>query len=148
MHVASIVSTDSGAAVLLSPEPHLVDPVVLPIFIGGTEALSMDLRVKGDRYPRPLTHDLLDNALFALGSKVLQARVTKLAGTTFFGAVIVANGASTIELDARPSDAIALAVGNDAPIFVAPDVMARAAMSKRELLEGTKGRKAGDPTML
>lgn len=146
--IDSVIPTESGGAVLLSPEPEADDARILPVFVGGTEALSIRLRVRDERFPRPLTHDLLDSALRALDARVQEARITKLVGTTFHGALLVSRRDGVLELDARPSDAVAMALGSDAPIFVAREVLDRAAVSRKELLEGQKTRQPGDPTML
>jgi bifunctional DNase/RNase len=146
--IDSLVPTDSGAAVLLSPEPEAEDARILAIFIGGTEALSIQLRLRAERYPRPLTHDLLDSSLTAFDAKVREARITKLVGTTFIGALVITRKDDVVELDARPSDAIALALGSEAPIFVAREVLDRSAISRKELEGWTKARRPGDPTLL
>lgn len=117
--------------------PHGGDAVLLveegkrravPIFIGGTEALSIQLRLKKQPFTRPLTHDLLDSSIQKLGGKVESVRVDKIEKNVFYGTLVILNGGQRLELDARPSDAIAMAVGNGVPIFVARTVIDHAGL--------------------
>lgn len=108
----------------------------IPVFLGGTEGLSLQLRLDGQRYPRPLTHDLLDTVLVELGARVHSARVEKLESNTFFGTLVVLDGDRLVELDSRTSDAVAMALGNGAPIFVARDVLETAGISM-DMVEAT-----------
>jgi bifunctional DNase/RNase len=123
MNVLEVAETAQGNAVLLGGDG---EDLVLPIFVGGTEALSIRLRLEGDRYPRPLTHDLLDGLVKQLGGTLWKVHVDELRGHTFVGKVFVRQGDRIVEVDARPSDAIALALGSKAPIFVARDVLVSA----------------------
>lgn len=100
----------------------------LPIFIGGTEALSIQLRLKKQPFVRPLTHDLLDASIRKLGGKVESVRVDKIEGNVFHGTLVLSSGDQRFELDARPSDAIAVAIGNDVPIHVARSVLDHAGL--------------------
>lgn len=145
----SVAETAVGMVVLLADDPDPAKARLLPIFIGGTEALSIQNRLEGRRFPRPLTHDLYDRTLSALGGRVVEARVLRLEGTTFIGAVYVEReGGELVEIDARPSDAIALAIGNDAPIHVAEKVLAAAGVTKEELDRGSMPSERGNPTLL
>jgi bifunctional DNase/RNase len=138
-----------GTVVLLADDPDPEKARLLPIFIGGTEALSIQTRLEGKRFPRPLTHDLYDRSLAELGARVVEARVLRLEGTTFIGAIVLeTHDGRVVEVDARPSDAIALAVGNDAPIHVAEPVLAAAGVTKEQLDRGTPTPGRGNPTML
>lgn len=100
----------------------------LPIWIGDLEAHAIEWRWKKQKYPRPLTHDLLDATLSALGAKIERVDVVDLRDNVFYGRLTVrdAKGATHF-IDARPSDCIALAVGASLPIYVAPRVLAAAA---------------------
>lgn len=102
----------------------------LPILIGELEASAIDLRLKKQKYPRPLTHDLLDATLAAAGAKIERVEVVDLRDNVFYGRLTLrdAQGA-THAIDARPSDCIALAVGAGLPVFVAPHVLAAAALA-------------------
>jgi len=97
--------------------------VFVPIFIGGTEALSIVLRHERRRFERPLTHDLLDAVLRELGGELLKVHVDALKGDRFVGTVYVRHAGRVAALDARASDAIALALGSRVPIFVAREVI-------------------------
>lgn len=123
-------SGEFGHAVLLV---HPSEDVVVPIYIGGTEALSIQLRLEHQKFTRPLTHDLLDTLVTQLGGKMLRAQVNALKSGVFVGSVIFDEGGRILELDARPSDAIALAIGNRVPIYVAKDVVAEAGIRPGEI---------------
>jgi len=116
----------NGASAVLLVEDGT--KVALPIFIGGTEALSIHLRLDKQKFTRPLTHDLFDSAVAKLGGHVESVRVDKLENNVFLGTVVLAGGSGNIDLDARPSDAIAIALGNGAPIHVAREVLERAGL--------------------
>ncbi len=104
----------------------------LPIWIGPFEAEAITLQLQGTEVPRPLTHDLLKNAIETLGGEVMHVLINGLERNTYFARVILDVDGSTVELDSRPSDAIALAVRVSAPIYVADDVMDKAAMEPEE----------------
>jgi bifunctional DNase/RNase len=128
---ATVVPTGTGAAVLLLDEES---DRVLPIFIGGTEATSIDLRLKGEAPIRPLTHDLFDASLARLGASLVKVHVDSLRDGIFIGSVFVREaGGRVIRIDARPSDAIALAIGNKVPIYVAREVLDEAGITRDEL---------------
>lgn len=100
----------------------------LPIVIGYVEAQAIDRFVKGQTFPRPLTHDLLASLVEATGCKVDRVDITELRDGTFYAMVRLDRPDGTAaEVDARPSDAIALAVVAKAPIFVSEDVLEAAA---------------------
>ena len=105
---------------------------LLPIFIGGTEALSIQLRHEHQKYQRPLTHDLLDSVVRELKGEIVKVHVNELKDNVYLGAVFVRDGSRVAEIDARPSDAIALALGSEVPIFVAQKVLTAAGMPKAE----------------
>jgi bifunctional DNase/RNase len=131
MKVADVVPTSQGNAVLLTDE---AEERMLPIFVGGTEALSIQLRLDAKRYERPLTHDLLDNLVGKLGGDLVKVQVDEIRGSVFVGSVFVRQAGKIISVDARPSDAIALALGRRAPIFVASKVMDASSVKKRDLM--------------
>ena len=101
-------------------------PRTFPILIGIFEATSIDRRVKGFEAPRPLTHDLLETIMSDLGGSLVKIHVDDLKGDTYVGTVFVKHGAEVRHFDARPSDSIALALGNGVPIFVSEAVLKRA----------------------
>ena len=142
MHVLEVAATPAGAAVLLVGGD---EARVLPIFIGGTEALSIRLRLDKERFQRPLTHDLLDALVGRLGGSVWKVHVDELRGTTFVGTVFVRQGDRVIDVDARPSDAIALALGSGVPIYVSRKVVESAGLSKKDLEERGEGALEAPP---
>ena len=89
-----------------------------PIVIGIIEIFVIDRRLKGIKPPRPMTHDLLDNIIENLGSKVEKIVINDLRDHTFFAKISLLLNGKTIEIDSRPSDAIALGVVSKAPIYV------------------------------
>ncbi|NOX56919.1 MAG: bifunctional nuclease family protein [Planctomycetes bacterium] len=87
-----------------------------PILIGIFEATSIDRAVRGERAPRPLTHDLLKNVIEELGGEVQDVVVTNLIDHTYYAVIRVRKDGELIEIDSRPSDAIALSVHYDPPL--------------------------------
>ncbi|MQG67836.1 MAG: bifunctional nuclease family protein [SAR202 cluster bacterium] len=100
----------------------------LPIWIGPNEAEAIALKLQDVDVPRPLTHDLLSSVLEAVGASVNRIIVSDLTNDTFFAKIVVAYNDSTVEIDARPSDAIALAVRTKAPIFAEDEVLEKASV--------------------
>lgn len=96
---------------------------MLPIWIGLFEAQAIVSQMRESKFPRPMTHDLLKSAIEAAGYRVAKVRVTKLEEKTFYAALDLTNDSGTVEVDARPSDAIALALRAEAPIYVADQVL-------------------------
>ncbi|MHC4470352.1 MAG: bifunctional nuclease family protein [Planctomycetota bacterium] len=94
-----------------------------PIVIGFYEASAIDRRVRGVGTPRPMTHDLLGNAVEALGGRILKIVVNRLHENTFYARLHIQKDGEEIEIDCRPSDAIALAVQAEVSIFVAETVI-------------------------
>ena len=94
-----------------------------PIVIGNNEALAIDRRLKGKETPRPLTHDLLANVIENMGGSVDRIEINDLQAHTFFARIMIRQNGRTIEIDSRPSDAIALGIATVVPIFVAEHVL-------------------------
>jgi bifunctional DNase/RNase len=94
-----------------------------PIVIGIFEATSIDRRVKGITNPRPLTHDLVANTVESMGGEVQDVFINDLREHTYFAKLRVRQEGELVEIDCRPSDAIALAVTAKVPIFVSEDVL-------------------------
>jgi bifunctional DNase/RNase len=94
-----------------------------PIVIGNPEAYAIDRRLKGMPTPRPLTHDLLANVIEEMGGTLVQIVINNLQEHTFFARIHIRRNGQVIEVDSRPSDAIALGVATSVPIFVAEHVL-------------------------
>ncbi len=95
----------------------------LPIWIGHPEAAAILMKLQGAQTPRPMTHDLLNDLLEQLEAKCERVSVTELRDNTFYASITISVNGSEIEIDSRPSDAIALAVRCQAPIFAAEEVI-------------------------
>ncbi len=104
----------------------------LPIVVGSTEAQAIALQLENIQPPRPLTHDLVKNLLDALNVRVARIVVNDLRENTYFALIGLQNGGAVNDIDARPSDAIALALRMDSPIFVEEDVMLKASISEQK----------------
>jgi len=109
----------------------------LPIWIGQPEARSILMKLQNQDFSRPLTHDLAVNLVAELGGSMEKVTVTELRDSTFFAVISVEVDGRTIEVDSRPSDAIALAVRAGAEIFAADDVIEEAAVVFEEAMEET-----------
>lgn len=118
----------------------------LPIIIGAFEAQAIALEIEGIKPPRPLTHDLLKQLIDNLGATVLEVIVDELRENTFYAKIILDVSGLSNEIDARPSDAIALAVRADAPIFVSDLVMETAAFIPTEENDAEKTSGSIDDT--
>jgi bifunctional DNase/RNase len=110
----------------------------LPIWIGPAEADAIAVRLQDVSVARPLTHDLLRNLIEQLGGRVVHILVNDLANDTFFARIVLEVNGQTMEVDSRPSDAIALAVRVDAPIYVDEAVLDKAGV----LLDEAQGETA------
>ena len=100
----------------------------LPIWIGHPEAAAILMKLQGASTPRPMTHDLVNDMLGQLDAQVIRITVTELKENTFYASITVQQDGSEIEIDSRPSDAIALAVRAEAPIFAADRVIEESAI--------------------
>lgn len=104
----------------------------LPIIIGQFEAQAIALELEGIKPPRPLTHDLLKTFVDNLGATVLDVTITELRDNTFYSSINIDVSTMKNNIDARPSDAIALAVRASAPIYVSESVMTQASFIPSE----------------
>ena len=96
---------------------------LLPIWVGLYEAQAIALEVEKSQTPRPLTHDLLKNLIHGLNARVQRIVVTELKDDTFYAVIWMEQNGEIVALDSRPSDALALALRTDCPIFVDEDVL-------------------------
>ena len=110
----------------------LENELYLPIWIGPYEAEAIAIRLKNVDISRPLTHDLLNNVIGEMGGDIAHILVNDLRDDTFYAVISVSIDDTTLEIDSRPSDAIALAVRAGVPIFVAETVMERASITPEE----------------
>ena len=108
----------------------------LPIWIGPWEARAIAMRLQGLTPERPLTHDLFASALGELGVRVERVVIAALAEETFHARLILRSDGRLLEIDSRPSDALALAVRLGTPIFAAPDVLEQAGLGAEAAGEG------------
>jgi uncharacterized protein len=115
----------------------------LPIWIGPAEADAIAVKLQGVEVPRPLTHDLLTSVIETLGASIDFIVVNDLKNDTFYAKVMLAVDGSRMEVDSRPSDALALAVRAKAPIYVEEVVLDKAGI----LLDKERGKPIGDTAM-
>lgn len=108
----------------------------LPIWIGTCEADAITVELQEVTVARPLTHDLLKTAIADLGATVTHILIGDLKNDVFYARIVVERNSKTIEIDSRPSDAIALAVRARVPIYVDESVMEKAAVTPEEEMEG------------
>jgi bifunctional DNase/RNase len=108
---------------------------LLPIWIGVTEASAIYMKISGESPKRPMTHDLMSNILNELNVKVVSVEVVSIEEHTFYGQINLKKGNRKYSIDSRPSDAIALALRTESPIFVAEEVMADSGLLEETLEE-------------
>jgi bifunctional DNase/RNase len=116
------VEVASGSPIVLLREqdaPHRV----LPIFVGGREAVAIALALSGESPPRPLTHDLFAAVIDSVDAHIDRVEVTEVREGTFMAELAVRSPAGRAMIDSRPSDAIALALRLDAPMFASDEVL-------------------------
>lgn len=104
------------------------DEKFLPIWIGHPEAAAILMKLQGASPPRPMTHDLLTDVISELQGEILRVTVTELRENTYYARITIAQDGREVEVDSRPSDAIALAVRCEAQIFAADDVVEESAI--------------------
>lgn len=114
--------------------------IALPIWIGPFEAFSIALALEGKAAPRPMTHDLFHTVVERLGARVDRAVIRSIEGETFHATLILLRGEERFEIDARPSDAIALAVRGKAGIFATREILAASVRSLDFLEKGQEER--------
>jgi hypothetical protein len=119
---------DTQAPVLILKD--LDDKITLPIWIGAMEAMAISLTLNSVALPRPMTHDLMLAAIGQLGGAVRAVTVTELKDGTFYALIDVEQGGGLTRIDARPSDAVALALRASAPILVDSGVIEAISVSR------------------
>jgi hypothetical protein len=116
----------------------------MPIWIGLLEATAIASELEKVRFSRPMTHDLLKNILDQMGARVSKVEVCDLKNNTFYALIHLLTGEKAMTIDARPSDAIALALRTESPIFVSDDVIERSMRvdsGAKEEVAGDEGKK-------
>ena len=117
----------------------------LPIIIGAFEAQAIALEMEQIKPPRPMTHDLLKNIILGHESSVREVVISELHEGTFFAQIHIQSKGNSIELDARPSDAIALAIRFQAPVYVAEEVLHEAGIKADDIRQETEGKQTREP---
>lgn len=119
---ALMMDPNSGTPIIILKDVN--SETMLPIWVGAYEANAIALEIEKIAPPRPMTHDLLRNLIIELGMKVERVVVTSLRDNTFYAVIeLTAGNGDPMRLDSRPSDAIALALRADCPIFVDLEVI-------------------------
>lgn len=119
-----IINEMSDQQVIVLKERH--GQRSFPIVIGIVEIFAIDRRLKGIKPARPMTHDLLANVIENLGAKIEKIVISDLRHHVFYATIHLSMNGRTVQIDSRPSDAIALGVASDAPIFVEDHVFEQA----------------------
>lgn len=130
--IVGVFAVPRGAAVMLGSAN---EQAVLPIFIDPSQAMAIELGLEDETFERPLTHDLVDNILGKVDAEIGKIQVDALREGTFYATIFLITADDVIEVDARPSDALALAVKDDVPLYVADQVMEQAGMGEDDLDE-------------
>ena len=125
--VASVGRSSEGQPVVLLRAEGRNE--VLPIFVGPTEAIAIAMEMAHLRPPRPMTHDLLKNLLLGLETRVHKVVVSDLRDDTFYALIWLERDGQVISIDSRPSDALALALRVDCPIYVEDEVLKNSKVS-------------------
>ena len=108
---------------------------LVPIWIGVNEGNAIGLKLQGEQLPRPMTHDLISNMLGSLGVKVERIIVTDLRDGTYYASIVLNSGSRRYEIDSRPSDAMALAVRTNSPIFLDEKVLKKCPVIMKPISE-------------
>ena len=131
LHILTLIATPAPAPSILVLQPD-EEPVsegvsrIVPIYIGAPEALALANALEGQRYARPTTHDLLLDAIANLDATIDHVLINDTKNGVFYARLTLSQHGRLIDLDARPSDAITLAVRLDAPLYVEEDVLDKA----------------------
>lgn len=132
MHLARILIREHASAQII--ELRELHPIhgegrSFPIVIGTPEAVAIDRRLSGFEVGRPMTHDLLAQTIDALGATLESIAITEIIEGTFYAALVLSDrDGKRVEIDSRPSDAIALGIAGDVPIYVSDQVIEDAIM--------------------
>lgn len=124
---ALLLDPTTKTPVLLLKDRHSTR--AMPIWIGEQEAMSIAIELQGHTFPRPLSHDLMRELLSTLGGNLERAVITSVKESTYYASLVVRDAAgATRDIDARPSDAVALALRTQAPIYIEEAVFEKSAI--------------------
>ena len=137
----TVAKTDQGNAVLVKP---LDGDKAVPIFIGPLEAQNILLGLGEVEIPRPLTHDLLLHLLNTLDARLLRVDIHTLSEGTYYSNLVLEHHGRRIEVDARPSDSLALAVRADCPIYIDVDLVEESGVSLEQLKQAAADAETDD----
>lgn len=131
----TVAQTDQGNVVLVRPKGS---ELAVPIFIGQLETQSILIGLGRVEVPRPLTHDLFLSTIKALGADLTRIEINDLREGTFYARLILARGAETLTVDARPSDAVAAAVRAGCPVYIAEAIVEEVGISVNLVSESAR----------
>ena len=148
LEVEDVVPTDRNTNVLLLL--HREDHTIVPIQVGESEAISIAFRLADKARDRPLTHDLFDRTLFELGARVVQVHIHELENEQYHARITLDRGLKgkrrhRVYLDARASDAAAIALGNGLPIYMDVEVYERVGLTVDAMIEKLEQQSALNP---
>lgn len=129
IHTLIVTSAHAASVVVLQPIEERKgqnSTRIIPIWIGSNEATQLGVALEHTKFTRPMTHDLFIDALTNLDARVDRVEITDMKNGTFFSRLVLSQQGRIVSLDARPSDALALAVREDAPLFVEESVLEKA----------------------
>jgi hypothetical protein len=135
-------TTQSHVVILQEKE----GPRVLPIWIGQPEFESIVVQMHNIKRPRPLTHDLCKSLIVSLGGEVRRIQITRVENNTYFAELHVVRGKELVQIDARPSDSIAIALRVAAPMFAAEDLLSDVQVEESEEPLGNELKNASELT--
>jgi bifunctional DNase/RNase len=128
VYFVSTITGPQAVVFIASDNDHMV-----PIYIGLSEAISIDIALRNETTPRPMTHDLMKAVMDNFSIKVDRIIIDDLDEQVFYARLMLKDTGREIEIDARPSDCIALAVRTNASIFIAPDILEKVAVSRKDI---------------
>lgn len=141
VEIVGVFASPQGSLVMLSTEG---DERMLPIFISPGQAFAIELGLQGETFDRPLTHDLVANILDDVETRLEKVHVSDFREGTFFATLYLTTPETILEIDARPSDGIAMAARDGLPIYVADHVLEEAGLSPDDMPQ-MPPEEPGDP---
>lgn len=130
--VVGVFTTTGGKAIVLEAVGR---NLYMPIWVADREAQVAQGYLRGQRPPRPMTHDLLLNAITSLGARISQVFVSDLRGRTVIGRIDMIQNGVARQLDSRSSDAVCVGLGARVPVFIMVHVLAQAGMTRDQLIQ-------------